>query len=50
MDNRIFDPKEYVKLMVSGTSLEEVVGLACSEAKKRFRELGREDIEPNLKA
>ena len=38
-----------MELIVSGTPLDGVVGLASSEAKKRLRELGREDIEPKLK-
>ena len=40
----IYNPKEYVKLIVNGASLDEVVGLAFSEAKKRLFELGKDDI------
>ena len=47
--NEIYDPKEFVKLIVDGTlPVQDVARSAFLKARERLVELGREDMETNV--
>lgn len=47
--NEIYDPKEFVKLIVDGTSsVEDVARFAFLRARERLVELGKEDVEAKV--
>lgn len=46
--NKIYDPKDFVKLIVDGTPRAEVAQSACSMVQERLEKLGKVDVEVNL--
>lgn len=46
--NRIYDPKEFVKLIANGTSHVQVAESAFSKAKERLKILGKVDVGVNV--
>ena len=45
---KIYDPKPFVKLIINGSSVDEVAGYAMQKATKRLQELGKEDVGANV--
>jgi hypothetical protein len=46
--NEIYDPKKFVKSIVDGTPLDEVVQSACSMVHERLEKLGKVDVGVNV--
>ena len=46
--NEIYDPKKFVKSIVDGTPLDEVVQSACSTVQERLWKLGKVGVEINV--
>lgn len=46
--NWIYDPKKFVKSIVNGTPLVEVVQSACPMVQERLEKLGKVDVGVNV--
>jgi hypothetical protein len=46
--NEIYDPKKFVKSIVDGTPLAEVIQSACSMVQERLEKLGKVGVGVNV--
>ena len=46
--NEIYDPKEFVKLIVDGTPVDEVARCAFAKVRENLGRLGRSDVLANV--